>query len=246
MKKLKDFVLIRINGSLGERLLIWASSIKLLAKRIKGKLRNNKTETANGYSYVDLGLPSGLKWAKCNVGAETETDYGYYFQWGDIVDKSNADCSWESYKYCNGSFDTLTKYNIFPLFGENPDDKTKLDSEDDAARVHMDGDWRMPTNAEIQELLENSENEWIEDYKGSGVNGRKFTSKNNGNSIFIPAAGICRYGSMDYVGSSDSIWSSSLKDDYPNLAWYLHFNSDYCYIYGSRRCIGRSVRGVMD
>ena len=217
-----------------------------MAKRINSKFRNNKTETANGYPYVDLGLPSGLKWAKCNVGAEKETDYGYYFMWGDIEDKSNADCSWESYKYCNGSFDTLTKYNIFPLFGEKPDDKTKLDSEDDVARANMGGDWRMPTQTEIQELLDNTDNEWVEDFNGSGVNGRKFISKNNGNSIFIPAAGICRAGSLDYVGSSGGIWSSSLKDDYPNLAWYLYFNSDDCYIYGSRRCIGRSVRGVMD
>ena len=246
MKKLKDFVLIRINGSLGERLLIWASLIKLLAKRINSKVRNNKTEIANGQLYVDLGLPSGLKWAKCNVGAEKETDYGYYFMWGDIEDKSYDECSWESYKYCNWSYDTLTKYNTFPLFGEKPDDKTKLDSEDDAATQIMDGDWRMPTQTEIQELLENTENEWVEDYNGSGVNGRKFISKNNGNSIFIPAAGICRDGSLDYVGSSGGVWSSSLKDDYPNLAWYLYFNSGDCYIYGSRRCIGRSVRGVMD
>ena len=226
--------------------MIWALLIKLLAKRINSKVRNNKTEIANGYPYVDLGLPSGLKWAKCNVGAEKETDYGYYFQWGDIEDKSNAECSWESYKYCNGSFDTLTKYNIFPLFGEKPDDKTKLDSEDDTATQIMGSDWRMPTQTEIQELLENTENEWVEDFNGSGVNGRKFTSKINGNSIFIPAAGICRDGSVDYVGSSGGIWSSSLKDDYPNLAWYLYFNSGDCYIYGSRRCIGRSVRGVMN
>ncbi len=215
-------------------------------KRINSKFRNNKTETANGYPYVDLGLPSGLKWAKCNIGAKKETDYGYYFQWGNIEDKSNADCSWESYKYCNGSFDTLTKYNTFPLFGENPDDKTTLDLEDDVVRAHMGCDWRMPTRDDFQELLENTENEWIEDYNGSGVNGMKFISKNNGNSIFIPAAGICRDGSMDYVGSSGGIWSSSLKDDYPNLAWYLYFNSGDCYIYSSRRCIGRSVRGVMN
>ena len=215
-----------------------------MAKRIKSKFSNK--ETTNDQLYVDLGLPSGLKWAKCNVGAKKETDYGYYFQWGDIEDKSNADCSWESYKYCNGSFDTLTKYNIFPLFGEKPDDKTKLDSEDDTATQIMGSDWRMPTQTEIQELLENTENEWVEDYKGSGVNGRKFISKNNGNSIFIPVAGIYRDGSVDYIGSSGGIWSSSLKDDYPNLAWYLYFNSGDCYIYGSRRCIGRSVRGVMN
>ena len=240
MKKLKDFVLIQINGLLGERLLIWASLIKLLAKRIKSKFKNK--ETANGQLYVDLGLPSGLKWAKCNVGAEKETDYGYYFQRGDIEDKSNADCSWESYKYCNGSFDTLTKYNTFPLFGEKSDDKTKLDSEDDAARANMDGDWRMPTQTEWQELFTNTTNEWTQ---VNGVNGRKFIAS-NGNSIFIPAAGYCYDGSVNAVGSSGYVWSSSLKDDYPNLAWYLYFNSGDCYIYGSRRCIGPSVRGVKD
>lgn len=181
-------------------------------KRIKSKFKNK--ETANDQLYVDLGLPSGIKWAKCNVGAKKETDYGYYFMWGDIQDKSDSDCSWESYKYCNWSYDTLTKYNTFPLFGEKPDDKTKLDSEDDAARANMGGDWRMPTQTEIQELLENTENEWIEDFNGSGVNGRKFSSKINGNSIFIPAAGICRDGSVDYVGSSGGVWSSSLKDEY--------------------------------
>ena len=182
---------------MGERLLIWASLIKLSAKRINSKFKNKETEPANGQLYVDLGLPSGLKWAKCNVGATSETEYGYYFQWGDIEDKSKSDCSWRTYKHCNGSFDTLTKYNIFPLFGEKPDDKTKLDSEDDAAKAHMGGDWRMPTQTEIQELLENTENEWVEDFNGSGVNGRKFSSKINGNSIFIPAAGIYREGSVD-------------------------------------------------
>ena len=217
--------------------------VKKILNIFSKKLTTTKTDTPQ---YVNLGLPSGLKWAKCNIGATSEADYGSYFQWGDIEDKSNSDYSWESYKYCNWSYDTLTKYNTFPLFGEKPDDKTKLDSEDDAARVYMGGDWRMPTQTEIQELLGNTENEWVEDFNGSGVNGRKFTSKINGNSIFIPAAGICRDGSLDYVGSSGGIWSSSLKDDYPNLAWYLYFNSGDCYIYGSRRCIGRSVRGVMD
>ena len=135
------------------------------------------------YEYVDLGLPSGLKWAKCNVGAEKETDYGFYFQWGDIVNKSNADCSWASYKHCKGFYDNLTKYNTSTDYGENPDKKTTLDPVDDAARAHMGGDWRMPTLTEIQELLDNTDNEWIKDYNGTGVNGRKFTSKTNGNSI---------------------------------------------------------------
>ena len=215
-----------------------------MAKRIKSKFKNK--ETANGQLYVDLGLPSGLKWAKCNVGAEKETDYGYYFQWGDIEDKSNADCSWESYKYCNGSFDTLTKYNIFPLFGEKPDDKTKLDSEDDTATQIMGGDWRMPTQTEIQELLENTEKEWVEDYKGSGVNGRKFTSKTNGKSIFIPAAGLCTDNSVDSIDVYGYVWSSSLDTSRSDYVWYLYFNSKNCYVSNYCRYGGRTVRGVMD
>ena len=213
-------------------------------KRINSKVRNNKTEIANGQLYVDLGLPSGLKWAKCNVGAEKETDYGYYFMWGDIEDKSYDECSWESYKYCNWSYDTLTKYNTFPLFGEKPDDKTKLDSEDDAARVYMGGDWRMPTQTEIQELLGNTENEWVEDFNGSGVNGRKFTSKINGNSIFFPAAGNCGDGSVNGVGYGGTVWSSSLNTSGPDSAWYLYFGSGSCGMYDDRRYYGQSVRGV--
>ena len=201
---------------------------------------------ANDQLYVDLGLPSGLKWAKCNVGAKKETDYGYYFMWGDIQDKSDSDCSWESYKYCNGSYDTLAKYNTFPLFGEKPDDKTKLDSEDDAAKAHMGGDWRMPTQTEIQELLENTENEWVEDFNGSGVNGRKFSSKTDESKyIFIPAAGNCYGGSVYNVGYSGSVWSSSLYASDSLHAWYLYFHSDNCFIDDDSRCVGLSIRPVI-
>ena len=202
-------------------------------------------EQTDKMEYVDLGLPSGLKWAKCNVGAKTETDCGDYFQWGDVEDKSKTNCNWMNYKY--GNVLDISKYNTgLDDIGGTIDNKTILDTEDDAATQIMGGDWRVPAQTEFQELLKNTNQEWVEDFNGSGVNGRKFSSKINGNSIFIPAAGIYRDGSVDYVGSSGGIWSSSLKDDYPNLAWYLYFNSGDCYIYGSRRCIGRSVRGVMN
>ena len=206
-------------------------------------------EQMKEYEYVNLGLPSGLKWAKCNVGAEKETDYGYYFQWGDIEDKSNADCSWESYKYCNGSFDTLTKYcvdnNECGPFG-TVDNKITLDLEDDVVRTNMGGDWRMPTQTEIQELLENTENEWISDYNGTGVSGRKFTSKTDTSKyIFFPAAGGCDQRSVYDVGSYGDVWSSSLNISNPYSAWYLVFNSVNCGMgrFGNRY-YGKSVRGV--
>ena len=206
-------------------------------------------EQIKEYEYVDLGLPSGLKWAKCNVGAEKETDYGYYFQWGDIEDKSNANCTWESYKYCNGSYDTLTKYNNNSLFG-TVDNKIILDTKDDAARTYMGGDWRMPTMADFQELINKryTIKEWIADYHGTGVSGRKITSKTNGNSIFIPAAGFCYGGLVLDAGSDGYIWSSSLGAAGPSTAWYLCFDSSFILIYCSSggRCYGFTVRGVME
>ena len=217
--------------------------VKKILNIFSKKLTTTKTDTPQ---YVDLGLPSGLKWAKCNIGAKTETDYGYYFQWGDIEDKSNSDYSWESYKYCNWSYDTLTKYNTFPLFGEKPDDTTKLDSEDDAAKAHMGGDWRMPTQTEVQELLENTENEWVEDFSGSGVNGRKFSSKINGNSIFIPASGGRLDSAFRHQGSYGLVWCSSLDAFFPIDAWELYFDSDSIRTgYSFDRFFGFAVRGVL-
>lgn len=198
------------------------------------------------YEYVDLGLPSGLKWATMNIGAETETDYGDYFMWGSVTPNTADECNWASYKYCNGSCNTLTKYNTSTLYGENTDNITTLESVDDAASQIIGGDWRMPTKAEFDELLNGTTNEWITNFNGTGVNGRKFTSKTDTSKyIFIPAAGYCNSGSVVNVGYNGYVWSSSLKDEYPNLAWYLYFNSGDCDMNDGSRYRGRSVRGVM-
>ena len=203
-------------------------------------------EQIKQYEYVDLGLPSGLKWAKCNVGADKETDYGYYFQWGEI-ESHNTDipCDWANYKYGDGW--NFSKYNTLTSYGETPDGKTTLDLEDDAARANMGGDWRMPTQTEIQELWDNTNSEWIEDYKGSGVNGRKFTSKTNGNSIFIPASGNHSGSSFYCQGNSGYVWSSSLNSTYPDCAWNLYFNSGGFVTHSDDiRKYGIVVRGVME
>ena len=201
-------------------------------------------EQTKQYEYVDLGLPSGLKWAKCNIGAETETDYGDYFMWGSTTPNTDEEYSWASYKYCNGSYDTLTKYCRKKNYGA-VDNKLALEAKDDAATQFMGDGWRMPTMDEIYEMSVNTDSKWVTNYNGSGVNGYQFTAS-NGNSIFIPAAGTCRDGSVYHVGNYGNVWSSSLLTSNPNGAWYLVFNSGDCYIYCSRRCIGRSVRGVMD
>ena len=203
-------------------------------------------EQTKDYEYVDQGLPSGLKWAKCNVGAKKETDYGYYFQWGDAVNKSNSDCIWASYKY--GDCSKFSKYNTSTAFGETPDNKTTLDLKDDAATQIMGGVWRMPTQNEFQELLDNTDNERIENFNESGVNGRKFTSRiDTSKYIFIPAAGV-RLGSLSaYQSSLGFVWSSSLYTSNPNCAWNLYFDSnDIATDDHDYRNYGHVVRGVME
>ena len=188
-----------------------------------------------------------MKWAKCNVGAEKETDYGYYFQWGDIVDKSNADCSWATYKHCNGSEYTLKKYCEDLSYG-TVDYKTTLDLEDDAARAHMGGAWRMPTKDEIQELFNNKYTSFVLDgnFHGSGVSGCEIISEINGNSIFIPAAGY-RHG--DSISGADlyfEIWTSSSGNGLsPSKAWYLSGDMEEGFSVGwNGRDYGFPVRGV--
>ena len=202
-------------------------------------------EQAKQYEYVDLGLPSGLKWAKCNIGAETETDYGYYFQWGDIEDKSKSDCSWRTYEHCNGTYNTLTKYCTKSSYG-TVDNITTLESVDDAATQIMGSDWRMPTQSEFQELIDNTTKEWTQ---VNGVNGYKFTSNKEGfqnNSIFFPAAGYYDDGSVDGVGKYGLIWSSSLYTLSTHKAWNLFLMVVFCRMYDGNRYGGRSIRPVTD
>ena len=146
-----------------------------------------KTEKAINTEYVDLGLESGTLWAKCNIGATSETDYGIYFQWGEtsgvsgsLVGKySDENYSWVSYKYCNGSYNTLTKYNNNPSHGENPDNITTLEPVDDAATQIMGGNWRMPTPTEYQTLR--NETLWV--WCPGGNVGIKKTDESGNESI---------------------------------------------------------------
>ena len=197
--------------------------------------------TENGHEWVDLGLPSGLKWAICNVGATAPEGYGDYFAWGETSPKDNYD--WGTYKYCNGSYDTMIKYCTRSNYGYNgfTYNKTTLDLSDDAARANWGGTWRMPTAAEQKELRKHCKWKWTTQ---NGVKGFKVTSKTNGNSIFLPAAGYRSGASVYYVGSYGNYWSSSLYESYPYDAYYLYFYSgdvDWSSYYRSR---GHTVRAV--
>ena len=199
------------------------------------------TGTENGHTWVDLGLPSGLQWASCNVGATTPEDYGNYYAWGETASKT--DYSWATYKYANGAGEKLTKYCSKASYGDDgfTDDKTTLEPEDDAAHVNWGGDWRMPTATEMDELLENCIWTWTTQ---KGINGYQVTSKTNGNSIFLPAAGY-RYDTGLYnAGSIGGYWSSSLDTNGPRYAWSGYFGSDYVYRNGRGRFLGQAVRPV--
>ena len=202
----------------------------------------------NGHPYVDLGLPSGLKWAKYNVGATSETQYGKFFQWGETEQHNTGiPYNWANYKHCNGSETTLTKYNTSIDFGENLDGMSTLRPEDDAARANMGGDWRMPTKAEFQELITHTKNEWINDFDGNGTKGYKFTSKKDtSNYIFIRASNLYDDISTYIQDTSYGVWSSSLNTTNPRNAWTLNFNSRF--ISAERdyeRWDGFVVRGVL-
>ena len=193
----------------------------------------------NEHAYVDLGLPSGTKWATCNLGATAPEGYGDYFAWGETAPKSNYE--WISYKYCNGSGTTLTKYNTKSDYG-TVDNKTTLDLSDDAARANWGGKWRMPTKVEQDELSNNCTWTWSTQ---NGVNGYKVTSKTNGNSIFLPAAGYRNGTSVHDVGSYGRCWSSSLYESYPSNACRLVFNSGNVGWNNLLRYFGHSVRAVI-
>ena len=192
--------------------------------------------TIAGHEYVDLGLPSGTLWATCNVGADSPEDYGNYYAWGETETKSTY--NWSTYKWCNGDYDKLTKYNTNSDYGPI-DNKTVLDLEDDVAHVNWGGGWRMPTYKEIKELRK-CKWKWTTQ---NGVSGRKVTGP-NGNSIFLPAAGCYNGGSLDNVGSNGYSWASSLYTDVPIASYGLYFTSTFVRMESIYRQYGRPVRPV--
>ena len=200
-----------------------------------------------GLIYADLGLPSGLLWASCNIGATAPEEYGNYYAWGETTTKTTY--NWSTYKYANGSNSTLTKYCDNSKYGQDgfTDTLTTLEAADDAATQNWSGNWRMPTDGEWQELIDNCTWSWISNYNSTSIAGYQVVSKNNGNRIFLPAAG-CRYGvGLYYAGSSGYYWSSSLLSTYcPYYAMDVHFNSDNHGTSFDNRYYGQSVRPVYD
>lgn len=172
-------------------------------------------------SIIDLGL--SVLWADRNIGANSSTDYGDYFAWGETTPKDTY--SWDNYQYCNGGDSyKLIKYCTTNYYGK-VDNKEILDPEDDAVVKNWGNGWKMPTVEEYKELFANCDRLWT---KKDGVNGYEFTSKKNGNKIFFSAAGWRGGGFMrSYASSRGLYWSSSLDCESPYLAYYFDFDSGY-------------------
>ena len=187
------------------------------------QLQITATELANQHvnmykPYVDLGLPSGTLWARCNVGATKETEYGNYYEYGSGATQYDP----EHYISYKGT--------------ENPLDATK-----DTATQVMGTQWHMPTTAQMEELINNTTYTWETDFNSSGVNGAKFTST-NGNYIFIPAAGYYYSDNQSSVGSMARLFSST--PDGKNVAFYLDCSSNEVGVYTGPLNNGLSIRGV--
>ena len=155
--------------------------------------------THNVYEYVDLGLPSGLKWATCNVGATSPEQAGLYFAWGETTGYTN-----EQVTSGVRAFNSDT-YNSGPAASTSTD----LTLEQDAVRANLGGNWRMPTKDDYQELFDNCNVTWVSNYKEKGVAGRLFISNINGNMLFLPAAGTGNNSSVNNIGSNGYYWSAS-------------------------------------
>ena len=145
-------------------------------------------------TYVDFSI----KWGTCNIGAKNPEDFGNFYQWGDVATKESYD--WDTYKYGTDRTN-LEKYNV-------KDGKTVLDPEDDVAIVNLGEGWRMPTPAEIKELVDNCTWEWT---TVNNVKGYKVTAK-NGNSIFLPAAGVMFAKNPYYGGQYGYYLSNTLRE----------------------------------
>ena len=223
------------------------------------------------YEYVDLGLPNKLKWAKCNIGANSEEEKGLYFQWGDTqgyTDKQVGNgeglkaFNWPDYKLsADGSSSNFSRYN-------GSDSKTVLDPEDDAAHVIMGGNWRMPTFADYKELCMNTniflvttEGKEIQGtaeedgesvminwapHAGGTLKGIKFYKKGGKQTyMFVPAAGNASEGSMQGVGLHGFLWSSSLDSSDVQCARNFFFHANSGSVDYGIRYIGLPVRGVL-
>lgn len=198
------------------------------------------------HEWVDLGLPSGTLWATCNIGANSPEEYGDYFAWGETIGYNGGKTrfDWFTYKHCDGSMKTMNKYCTMSEYG-TVDNITELEPADDAATVNWGSGWQMPSSDQFAELL-NSSYTTAKMTTFNSEYGYKITSNTNGNSIFLPAAGVRTDSELSYAGKTGQYWSRTLHEHFSyggNTCAFSFLSND---IWSDRqsRCCGLPVRPV--
>lgn len=207
-------------------------------------------ETPSNVIAVDLGLPSGTLWANMNVGATSSSDDGLYFAYGETTgytsDTSDGHVfNWANYKYCNGTNTSIWKYCTTSKSGA-VDDKTTLEPKDDAAHENWGDGWRIPTKADMQELLDNTQKYF---YRNKGVWVLQLTGKNN-NMIEIPLSGNRYNSTISGQGTTARYWTSTVRltadgNTEAYTLWALQNGTIYSLESSSgTRCYGYPIRAV--
>lgn len=225
-------------------LIISLSSAFLLLTAVScNKDENNGIGTYNGHEYVDMGLPSGILWATCNLGAEEPHEYGLHFAWGEVTTKTNYE--WGNYTLCNGAYNKLTKYCNVASYGDNGfvDDLIIVEADDDVVVKQWGEGWRMPTYTDMLEFQSYTNSEWTEQ---NGVKGRLFTSRVNGNTLFMPASGTYKGTDLKDKGTKGYYWAGEINSiNSPHRACSLEFDeSEYFTSNCNYRCYGQTIRPI--
>lgn len=217
-------------------LLAFSSALTACGDDDKDDITSNEntqsslTGIANGHEWVDLGLPSGTKWATCNVGASKPEEYGGYYAWGETSTKSNYE--WRSYEWCSYIGYNINVHDI----GSNI-----AGTSYDVASVMWGGDWHMPTEEQCRELFDNTTSQLTSQ---EGIFGTLFRGKNGG-TIFLPATGMYWLSDKYEVEAKGLYWSSTLLDtkDKKDACFMELDGTNICP--STQRCWGMSVRPVI-
>lgn len=202
---------------------------------LQTELNRRRIMAVSGDSYkaVDLGLPSGKKWANMNIGATKPEESGLYFSWGNIEGHTaDSDYSYDSATYGRTSASSIS---------------SDLTLEQDAAHIIMGDSWYIPSKVDIKELIDNTDFEWVSDFKGTGIAGGKYVKKTNSSIyIFIPASGYGENGKIISKGTASICWSSTIETDYQGQAGCLDVSSRWNLVNRNLRYKGLTIRAIQD
>lgn len=196
--------------------------------------------STDGHAWVDLGLPSGTRWATANIGASTPQNYGNYYAWGEMNTKNNY--NWGNYTHCDDLATAMNKYCTAASHGKR-DDKIQLETIDDVAFSSWSDNWTLPTTEQFDELFNSAHttSTWTEQ---NGIYGRLVTSKKNGNTLFLPAAGYMNGDVLNSLGSGGYYATKNLSDTDCQYNRSFNFGSSQGSLSDTYRCYGQSVRPV--